>query len=236
MKYFILIMLFCFQSFAQKGSWRDLENLKNSKAYWTKAICQNTVGNQCGNSIDLRREMKGLVDNLDSPKFLKVDQATCIDQESCQTLLEALDCLPHDPDAFGMIAIDFSEVYCAVPNGFNKMDGIVPDPQGIIDADNADVIKVAKDLEEANIKLVKNKMECGRSVLALLVIRNVPKGLTRDQKKTMKNTYRDVKEFLELGSLQEAKEEIQDSIVDGIIVTDADKSAMIIKIDECLAQ
>lgn len=148
MKTILLISLFFTLNAFANGDWVDLENVKNSNAYWSQKECKVKTGNECGRCQDRGRCMKGLVDNLQSPKFIKIDVGVCTDFDSCQTLLLALDCSPHGIGSHAIMVADFSEVYCAKPNGFNKMDGIVPDAPGIIVADKEDSDKEADELDK----------------------------------------------------------------------------------------
>ena len=270
MKYLILIFL---ASFSAHANWItdsdfDLAKSNNNGAtiHSSKKTCIGLCYdlNQCKllNSIkiDLRKCMKGFVDNLEAPNLratedspIKID---CLDYNDCQTKAfdpngdldqsdhvclsdissqERWDDLSNWAGITGVTGPWF--IWCEKEDGtYQQKPALVIDTAGTTQANLDDGIKAAKDSEEANIQAVKKKMECGRSAIALMVIRNVPKNLTRAQKKTMKETYRDTKEFLELGALQEAKEELEASTPDGVIVTDADKVAIIAKIDECLAQ
>lgn len=246
----ILILVFCFPAFAQRGNWVAETQIKDEAApnYREKSVCQALSGAECfeRSGKDLRRWMKGQVDDLARPKYQKKDSQSCIDEATCQPLFAALDCTqyqsmagPDGPDQYKPFAVklaDLTEVYCAEPYAYEQMDDLIPDSAGIIAADAEDATKAVLAAQELNIKAVKTAMECGRDVLALMAIRNAPKSLTRPQKKTLISTYSDAKNFLELGSLQEARDEVDEATPDGTIVTQADKDAILAKIDDCLGQ
>jgi len=262
MKYLLLTTLFF--SFSSFANWVKESEVKAPKTIWSKkSRCLTTAaqGKNCFDisGKDIRHWKVGPVDDLNSPILRAAEDSpiklNCDDFDDCRT--KALDpngdlifddnvCIPDESNAKWDLLSNWSGmtgvtgpwfIWCEKDSGtFEQKNILVTDPTGIIAADIADDIQDVKDIEEANIRLVKIKMECGRSVIALIVIRNVPKNLTRAQKKTMKESYRDAKEFLELGALTEAKEEIEIATPDGTIVTEADKTAIIVKIDECLAQ
>lgn len=126
-------------------------------------------------------------------------------------------------------------IWCSKQSGaYLQKDDIVVDTVGEAAAIAEDAAKAVKEAENANIEAVMRLQNCGRQVLALVAIRNVPKSLTRAQKKTLKNTYQDAKDFLELGSLTEARAEVDEIVPDGTIVTSDDKTKILEKIDECL--
>lgn len=237
MKFFVLIFLLF--SFSAGANWVKESDLKDPKTIWRlKSKCESIEGEACFDisAKDMRRWMKGQVDDLDSPKYTKEDVSACSGVENCQLNLAGKDCeADHGPGALGLINIDYTEAYCAKPNGFNQKDGLVTDPAGVTAADAEDAAKAAKDAEEAAISSVIKLQDCGRKVLAVMAIQNAPKSLSVGQKKTLINTYADIKSFLELGSMAEAKSETEAATPDGTIVTAADKAAILAKIDECLA-
>ncbi len=159
MRLIILILMFTVNANAE--NWFPVGKLGAKTTYVRKAQCESTEGQRCFDisGKDMRRFKKGLVNNLDRPKHQPMDPVPCTDAESCQPLLEAIDCSAHGEGAYGMIKIDFSQVHCAVPNGFMKKDGLVPDPDGIESADTADALKASdaikrKDKQDTrNIKL-----------------------------------------------------------------------------------
>ena len=95
----------------------------------------------CYDGKDFRKVKLGLIDNPNSQKYAKKNIVICSDQDSCQGALLALDCTLFAEGTFGVINKDFTEVYCAEPNGFNKMEGLVADAAGIDQADNDDIQK-----------------------------------------------------------------------------------------------
>lgn len=91
----------------------------------------------------------------------------------------------------------------------------------------------AKLAMENAINAAKKAMDCGKQVQALLLVRNAPKQLTTAQIKQMVEIYAPIKQLLDTGSLVSAKEEIQSVTADGVLVTEADKTALIAEIDKC---
>lgn len=138
MKFLILILcIFCLNATAE--NWHVIGS---KKTFMRKPDCVSSkqIGQVCVeiSGKDMRRFKLGQVDDLDSPKHTKADAEPCSDFDSCQPLFVALDCSVHPDGSFRVMLDDFSEVYCAIPNGFNQKDGLVIDVIGSIAADVAD--------------------------------------------------------------------------------------------------
>jgi wobble nucleotide-excising tRNase len=74
---------------------------------------------------------------------------------------------------------------------------------------------------------------CGKDTMAYLLVRNAQKQLSTAQVKQLVEAYATIKSLLESGSLTTAKEEISAAVADGVIVTEADKTALNQFIDGC---
>lgn len=83
------------------------------------------------------------------------------------------------------------------------------------------------------LRNAQKAMDCGRSAQALLLVRNATKGLTTTQIKQMVSTYSSIKQLLDTGSLVSSIEEIEEIEADGILVTESDKTALVIHINGC---
>ena len=75
---------------------------------------------------------------------------------------------------------------------------------------------------------------CGQGVIDSISLANDSKNLTRSQKKTLITDNRATLDFLSVGSLQEAKDELLETPADGILITESDKVDIVAAIDECL--
>ena len=87
--------------------------------------------------------------------------------------------------------------------------------------------------QRAAMDHARKAMECGKSAQAAMLVRNAAKNLTTDQVKQIVATYAPIKGLLDTGSLQSAIEEIQKIQADGVLVTQADKEAIIAHINQC---
>lgn len=86
---------------------------------------------------------------------------------------------------------------------------------------------------EAAISKALQAMNCGRRVMAVLLVRNSTKNLSKPQVAQMVAQYDQPKSLLETGSLDTAKDLINSLQVDGTLVTEADKVALASEIDKC---
>jgi hypothetical protein len=94
--------------------------------------------------------------------------------------------------------------------------------------------KAAKAQLEAALAFAQSLRDCGGRVMDLMLVRNQPKGLTIPQVGALLATYAPIQLQLSSGSLQTAKAAISLVQADGIVVTEADKTALIGEIDFCL--
>jgi len=88
--------------------------------------------------------------------------------------------------------------------------------------------------KEAGLQIALKKIDCGKRVIALLVLRNVPKGLTPQQVAQMNTVYAPIKGLLETASLVTAKAAIEDVTADGLLITDGDKADLSAETQKCI--
>lgn len=126
---------------------------KTNAAYRLLEKCKAVESSDClVPKKDMRHWKVGQVDNPKSIAYVKQDAAPCSDLESCQPLYEALDCSGYAEDSFAVMLMDYSEVYCAEPSGFNQMTGWVVDDAGSAAADAADAQKTADEGVRSSMK------------------------------------------------------------------------------------
>lgn len=139
-----------------------------------------------------------------------------------------------DNSYFTVRVADNSEVYCTKILGYEqKASGTKTVVENSSKKTNFEAAKSAKIAKEAAVVFALKAMNCGKRTIATLLVQNASKGLTKRQIKQMNKAYRDIKELLETGSLDSAKEEIEAVVADGTLVTEADKTALIAELDSC---
>lgn len=151
---------------------------------------------------------------------------SCVDQADCDSKFVVLSC------SEGVAIKNYEElsVYCAV--NIMKIEG-----KKLVESASKKAAYQAAQAQKAALAaadaLAAKAMECGKSVQRLLLIRNASKNLSTTQVKAMVSTYSPVKALLDTGSLNSAKEEIQAVVADGVLVTEADKVALVAHLDAC---
>lgn len=156
---------------------------------------------------------------------MKEDVESCIDEADCQAKVASKICSSSQGEA--VYTLDPLEVYCTWIRPEQVMENA--SLKAAHEAQKTQELAMKNALEQA-----KKAMECGKEVKALLLVRNSTKNLTTAQVKSIVVTYADIDVLLMSGSLVTAKEEIQEVTADGTLVTEADKTALTAKIDECL--
>jgi len=222
MKFLILLLV---SLTASASNWMPLSKIQSQslQAYQLEEDCTK-LGEQCldvGDEPEIVKEgFTSLQDN-----YSKSEVESCLDEADCQSKHEAKICT--DSGETSIKNLELLEVYCS--KFLSK--SLVKDNSGWSG------FKAGKATEaqlEAGISLATNLRKCGERVMALMLVRNQPKGLTTTQVKQLVSAYASIKGLLESGSLASAKEEIQAVTADGVLVTNADKTALSAEIDKCL--
>jgi len=95
--------------------------------------------------------------------------------------------------------------------------------------------KVAELNGEKAFLAVKEKvlkdMDFGKNLYAEIRVLNISKSLTKQQKKDMKILFKNIRDFIYDGDICSAREEIAAITPDGVLVKDAEKAAVLTKID-----
>jgi hypothetical protein len=93
--------------------------------------------------------------------------------------------------------------------------------------------QAAKAQLEAAMEIASKSQECGKTTLALMLVRNASKNLSNAQKVQLVESTDMISKLLQLGSLDAAKGLIQSATADGTIITEGDKTALAAHIDGC---
>jgi hypothetical protein len=83
-------------------------------------------------------------------------------------------------------------------------------------------------------KEAKKMRDCGETVIDMMLVRNQSKTLNKNQVKQLVSSYKDIMALIQTGSLATAKDEIIAVNADGVLVTEADKAALVSVINSCL--
>lgn len=224
MKFLILLFVLSFSAMA--SNWMPLSVIQSqgSSGYSLESDCKKT-GEDC---LDVGDE-PGIVSagkvSLVNDWGPEVESEVCEGQSDCEAKLESKVCTADNLQKFA--SEDWTRIYCVELLG----KALVKDEAGWSALKSQEAQKKAL---EAGIQFAIGLQDCGKRVMALLLVRNQPKGLTPAEVKQMVAGYASIKQLLESGSLVSAKEEIQGVVADGRLVTTADKAALTQEIDKCL--
>ena len=207
------------------------------EAYSLKQDCERISNEKCYDLGDypssIYSEIDVQEDDYSKPTYSKNEIQSCIDQANCDLIHASKVCA--DPQESSIKNYDLLQVYCSKFLSYDKklVKSIALDSVKLA-AYQADLAAKAilKQKEDA-IAYAQKVMACGQRVIAYMLVRNQPKVLTTSQVDQMVQTYAPIKSLLETGSLNTAKEKIALVAADGVVVTEADKAALISEIDSC---
>lgn len=167
-----------------------------------------------------------LVDNEVLDYMAKAQEESCSDIADCDAKFAALVCSQGEK----INNYDLLQVYCTYP--VYKIEG-----KKFVENPTKKAAYLAAKAAEAQLQAAmaqaRKAQACGKDTMAYLLVRNAQKQLSTAQVKQLVEAYATIKSLLESGSLTTAKEEISAAVADGVIVTEADKTALNAFIDEC---
>lgn len=226
------------------ANWMPVSGIQSGKmeGYSLQSDCVAQKAEQC---IDVGEEPavveEGFVsledvfeDDLSSPIWeAKSEVEACEGEEDCRLKLVSKFC---EQEKKSFISEDFTEVYCTQIVGYNQKVG---SKKLVINTAGWNQLKQER-AQKAQAQAIKNQVkslrECLAGVIDTLVIRNASKGLTKPQVKQMVQAYQPIMALLQSASGATARDEILAVNADGLLVTEADKTALVLEIDKCLGQ
>lgn len=221
MKTFLILFLISFNSIAGYVAGSKINNCSKTD-YSSPSLCQEQEGEVCFKIPNDSGEC-GIFKLQNIYGSIKFDQETCNGQINCEALLTNKVC---GVSRYPLIDAIYSEVYCVELLGKEIVIDTILKSQ-------KDAAKLVKAQFDTQIGVIKKARECGSMAINLLMLRNQSKNLSNAQKKAMAKTTIDIKQLLDVGSLDAAKEEIAALISDGVLITDSDKSTLITEISNC---
>ena len=168
-----------------------------------------------------------LVDNEVIDYISKLNETSCSDIADCDAKFIELSC---SLDEEKIKNYDLLSVYCAKP--IYKIDGkkLVENAEKKAAYEAAQASKKQLEIELVQVQKAR---DCGSRAINVMSLRNAKKGLSKEQRKQILTIYEDIKNMLDVGSLDNAKDAINSATADGILITEADKSSMIESIVGC---
>lgn len=239
MKTYLFLILYFFSITAYSENWLNRSKILNHsiEAHSLKSDCERISGEECFDMGDLPSsvysEVDIEVDDETKPNYSKNEIESCASLLDCDSKHAIKTC--SDPQESSIKNYDLLQVYCSKFLSYDKklIKSIALDAIKLTAYQAEQVTKAALQAKEDAISVAQKLMKCGNKVMALMLVRNQPKALTTAQVDTLVQTYAPIKALLETGSLLTAKEKIAQVVTDGVIITEADKAALISEIDLC---
>lgn len=231
---FFILIVFSFNSFAGYM-------LKSKIGDCTKPITVYLKAKKCpGDCIKIPDQYNcatgkiddEMIDNTDSPIWgTRSLIETCSGEQDCKDKVLAKECIDGRTAYYNA---EYSEVWCNKITGYNKKASgrkIV-----VEDATKKAQYETQKAQEKADkmaMAAASKALECGKKVISRMLIQNKPKDLSKAQVRNLVKTYKDIKNLLDTGSLESAREDILAVAINEPVVTQADKDALIAELDAC---
>lgn len=239
MKYLILITLL-FSFTVQAENWLNHSKILagSKEAHSLKSECERISGEKCFDIGDLSSsvfsEVDEQVDDTSKPIYSKSEMVSCVSEANCDLIFLTKVCT----DATESLIKNYNllEVYCSKWVGYEKklQKTIAQDGSKLAAFQAQKAIEEATRQKEASIQFALKRIECGKRVIGLLIVRNSTKILTTAQVSQINTTYSPIKSLIETGSLVTAKEYMQAITPDGVLITEADKTDLVAEINKCL--
>lgn len=234
----LLILGICFCLNAHAENWLNLSKIKSGsiEAYSIKSACEKVSNETCYDlgayPSSVYSEIDIEVDDSTKPVYSKNDVQSCQSDEQCNSFHVSKVCSNGESS---ILNLELMQVYCSkfLSYGQKTIKSIGLD-QVKLAAYNLELqSKAAAAAKEAAIGYAQKLMACGQRVIAYMLVRNQPKQLSTSQIDLLVQTYGPIKSLLETGSLTTAAEKIQAVSVDGVVITEADKTALVNEINSC---
>lgn len=239
MKYLILTILF-FSVTVHAENWLNHTKILNAskEAFSLKSDCERISGERCFDIADLPSSVYSEVDesvnDYTKPNYSKSEVETCTTNANCDT--KFLEKVCTDLTESKIKNYDIREVYCSKFLSYDqKLQRTIALDSVKLDALNAQkAIDLLASQKEAGIQGALKRIECGKRVIGLLVLRNSQKVLTTANIAQINTVYGPIKGLIDTGSLVTAKEQMMLITPDGTLITEDDKNDLVAEITKCL--
>lgn len=239
MKYLIFTLIL-FSNLVHAENWLNHSKIKSGsvEAYSLKSDCERISGEKCFDigeyPSSVYSEVDVEVDDYEKPIYSKRDTESCTDESDCSAKFLALVCTQNDYEKIKNL--DLLQVYCVKLAGYEKKyeKTIQLDSQKLSAWQSQEANKATERAREMAIQTALKRIECGKRVIGLLVVRNASKTLTTAQIGQINTVYAPIKGLIDTGSLVTAKEQMQAITPDELLITTEDKNDLIQEITKCI--
>lgn len=239
MKMYLFLILIFFTLSASAGNWLNHSKIKlgSSEAYSIKADCEAQSHELCYDMVypsSNYSEVNQNADDYNQPIYSKSEVQDCISNANCDVIHEAKTC--SDPQESSIKNYDLQQVYCSKLVGYEqKVIQVIALDQAKLSAwEEQETIKETARQKESAIQTALKRIECGKRVVGLLIVRNSVKSLNTSQVAQINTVYAPIKDLIDTGSLVTAKEAMLAITPDGTLITQGDKDDLVAEITKCL--
>lgn len=223
----MIILLFLNLVFASE--WTTIEMYPSS--WGSKQICEQLGKSECfeiQESTSRYSKNTIQVDDLSKPIWeAESNLQYCADEQSCFKDLESFSCPSGKEKIYSKVPTH--RLYCTLLLGYQKKNKTILEVDPTLDLAYQSS-KQAKTVEAVKEQMVQAKLadiQKGQKIIAIMRVGSDSKNLTKQQKKTLINTTKEVIEALNIGSLDVAKELIEGIAPDGTLITNEDKAKIL---------
>lgn len=239
MKFFILLVLATFNCFANYVSEDQVSDPK--MVYRTMGKCQKTSGKKCfkwekgyiKGSVSVQ-EKEFDVEDTSKPELLTqpVEFETCSGMNDCNTKVEKKVC--GQSEYYARVQEDFERIYCVKSLGYpTKKETRRVLVEDIVKKNELITKTGQSEIERQQVQQIFKAIEHGKKVFALVQLMNKKKGLTKEQRKQVRQSTKPIREDLFEGYLEEARDKVQ-AMPESELVTAEDKQKVVDLINEFL--
>lgn len=236
----LILSLLIFTTTLHAENWLNHTKVKSGsiEAYSLKADCERVSQEKC---FDLGEypstvfsEVDESVEDYSKPVYSKSEVQACATNAICDSTFAVKVCT--DVTESPIKNYDLKQVYCSKFLSYEQklQKTIALDAVKLAAYQAAKVLEASAALKEAGIQGALKRIECGKRVIGLLVLRNSSKVLTTANIAQINTVYAPIKSLIETGSLVTAKEYMLAITPDGVLITEADKSDLVAEINKCL--
>lgn len=246
---FLSLIFITFLTLTAKANWvkeQEILNKDIKSVYLRKKFCPGVCYRIPNKTNASYLELVDIMENdLTKPVMSKTDVVQCVAieddpatteidetkslEDDCQEKLAALDCLNKGE---AIRAADNSEVYCSMllryeqkPSGMKKVR---------IDETLKTQYETAKASQKAQEQAVEGQLEdmaFGKRLYASVQLLNKGKGLTKAQRRTLRQNLKTMRDDLMDGNICDVRSDLEALAADGTLIREADKTAFLAKID-----
>ena len=221
-------------------NWLNHSKILNAskEAYSLKSDCERISGEKCfdlgNNPSSVFSEIDVEVDDTLKPNYSKSETESCLSFDDCDSKFAVKSCLDNQESPIKNY--DLLQVYCSKFTGYDKkLEKSIGLDSVKVSALNAQkAIDAQAATKEAGIQFALKRIECGKRVIGLLVLRNSTKTLTTANVAQINTVYAPIKGLIDTGSLITAKEQMNLIVPDGTLITQEDKDELVQEITKCL--